>query len=346
MFKSVEIRRALVFGLVVVALALSMKAFAKKVPNVRLGVLKYGTVNWEVDVIKHHNLDQKYGFNLDVLSLGSKNASAVALQSNAVDIILTDWLWVNRQRASEKDFSLFPTSIATGGLYVTNDSPAKDVRDLANKRVGIAGGEVDKNWLLLQAYSQAQYGFDIKNLAQASFMSPVLLNVLMLRGELDGGINFWHYGARLKAEGYKLLVTVPEMLQALDIENDVPLLGWAFKKPWADRHAKSVKGFLQASLEAKQILYSSDEEWKRIRALTKAENDTVFASLKNEYRGGILHQFGPQELMATKQIFNVLAKHGGHSLVGKATHLDTQTFYTLDQSLLTWIPAVKDENAP
>ena len=119
MFKSVEIRRALVFGLVVVALALSMKAFAKKVPNVRLGVLKYGTVNWEVDVIKHHNLDQKYGFNLDVLSLGSKNASAVALQSNAVDIILTDWLWVNRQRASEKDFSLFPTSIATGGLYLS-----------------------------------------------------------------------------------------------------------------------------------------------------------------------------------------------------------------------------------
>lgn len=345
MFKGAEIRRLLIFSLVVIVMAMSMKAFAQKTPNVRLGVLKYGTVNWEVDVIKHHKLDKKYGFTLNVLSLGSKNASAVALQSNAVDIILTDWLWVNRQRANDKDISLFPTSIATGGLYVPKDSPAKDVRDLANKKVGIAGGEVDKNWLLLQAYAQAQYGFDIKNETKPSFMSPVLLNVLMLRGELDGGINFWHYGARLKAKGYRLLVTVPEILHALHIENDVPLLGWAFKKPWADQHAKSIKGFLRASLAAKQILYSSDDEWARIRHLTKAENDEVFTGLQAEYRKGLLHRFGPEELMATKDIFTVLAEQGGHKLVGNATSLDEHTFYTYDPRLLTWNPVVEDESA-
>ncbi|GAC25593.1 MAG: ABC transporter substrate-binding protein [Alteromonadaceae bacterium] len=345
MFKGAEIRRLLIFSLVVIVMAISMKAFAQKSPNVRLGVLKYGTVNWEVDVIKHHKLDKKYGFTLDVLSLGSKNASAVALQSDAVDIILTDWLWVNRQRANDKDITLFPTSIATGGLYVANDSPAKDVRDLANKRVGIAGGEVDKNWLLLQAYAKAQYGFDIKNETKPSFMSPVLLNVLMLRGELDAGINFWHYGARLKAKGHRLLVTVPEILHALHIENDVPLLGWAFKKPWAEQHANSIKGFLQASLAAKQILYSSDEEWTRIRGLTKAEDDEVFTRLQTEYRRGLLHRFGLQELTATKDIFAVLAQHGGHSLVGNATSLDEHTFYAFDQRLLSWNPVVEDESA-
>ena len=345
MFKGAEIRRLLIFSLVVIVMAISMKAFAQKSPNVRLGVLKYGTVNWEVDVIKHHKLDKKYGFTLDVLSLGSKNASAVALQSDAVDIILTDWLWVNRQRANDKDITLFPTSIATGGLYVANDSPAKDVRDLANKRVGIAGGEVDKNWLLLQAYAKAQYGFDIKNETKPSFMSPVLLNVLMLRSELDGGINFWHYGARLKAKGYRLLVTVPEILHALHIENDVPLLGWAFKKPWADQHAKSIRGFLRASLAAKQILYSSDDEWARIRHLTKAENDEVFTGLQTEYRKGLLHRFGPEELMATKDIFTVLAEQGGHNLVGNATSLDEHTFYTYGPRLLTWDPVVEDESA-
>lgn len=345
MFKGVEIRRLLIFSVVVIVMAMSMKALAQTTPNVRLGVLKYGTVNWEVDVIKHHKLDKKYGFTLEVLSLGSKNASAVALQSNAVDIILTDWLWVNRQRANDKDITLFPTSIATGGLYVPKDSSAKDVRDLANKKVGIAGGEVDKNWLLLQAYAKAQYGFDIKNKTAPSFMSPVLLNVLMLRGELDAGINFWHYGARLKAKGYRLLVTLPEILHALHIENDVPLLGWAFKKPWADQHAKSIKGFLRASLAAKQILYSSDDEWARIRHLTKAENDEVFTGLQTEYRRGLLHRFGPEELMATKDIFTVLAEQGGHNLVGNATSLDEHTFYAFDQRLLTWNPVVEDESA-
>ena len=307
MFKATEIKRLLIFGLIVIVLAFSMKALAQKAPNVR--------------------------FTLDVLSLGSKNASAVALQSDAVDIILTDWLWVNRQRGNGKDITLFPASIATGGLYVPNDSSVMDVRGLVNKKVGIAGGEVDKNWLLLQAY------------AKPSFMSPVLLNVLMLRGELDGGINFWHYGARLKAKGYRLLVTVPEMLKALHIEHDVPLLGWAFKKPWAEQHTNSIKGFLRASLEAKQILYSSDDEWARIRGLTKAEDEEVFASLKTEYRRGLLRQFGPQELTATKKTFTVLAQQGGHSLVGNATSLDEHTFYALDQQLLTLIPAVVDENA-
>jgi len=35
-------------------------------PTVRVAVLQFGTLNWEMDVIRHHQLDHKYGFNLDV----------------------------------------------------------------------------------------------------------------------------------------------------------------------------------------------------------------------------------------------------------------------------------------
>ena len=31
-------------------------------PEVRVGVLKYGTVNWEIDVIKHHQLDKTVSY--------------------------------------------------------------------------------------------------------------------------------------------------------------------------------------------------------------------------------------------------------------------------------------------
>lgn len=316
---------------------------ANALPEVRLGVLKYGTVNWEVDVIKHHKLDEKYNFDLKAIQLGSKNASAVALQGRAVDIILTDWLWVNRQRSNQKLYTFFPTSIATGGLYVPATSTVENVPALRGKKIGIAGGEVDKNWLLLRAYCSKKYAFDIKNETLPTFSSPPLLNVLMLRGELAAAINFWHYGARLKAQQFRLLVTVPQMLAELDIDADVPLLGWVFEQNWAQKNPQKISRFLKASLEAKQILYSSDAEWERIRKLTKAENPSVFLALKNDYRAGLLQEFGPRELKASEQIFAVLAEQGGQALVGRATSLDAGTFWAFDKSSLTPLPTIENE---
>ena len=299
-------------------------------PEVRVGVLKYGTVNWEIDVIKHHQLDKKFQFDLTVTALASKNASAVALQSKAVDIILSDWLWVNRQRFEQRMYTMYPTSMATGGLYVSANSAVKSLADLLGKKVGIAGGAVDKSWLLLQAYSQKKYGFDLKKQAEPTFAVPPLLNRLMLRGDLDAAINFWHYGARLKAAGYDTLVTVPQMLAEFGIETKIPLLGWVFDQGWANQHPEAITRFLQASLEAKQILLSSDEEWQRIRPLIKAENTAVFSLLKKDYRAGVLREFGSKEIDASQQVFDILAEQGGSALVGKATALSEGTFWQND----------------
>ncbi|PKH88080.1 ABC transporter substrate-binding protein [Colwellia sp. Bg11-28] len=304
-------------------------------PEVRVGVLKFGTVNWEIDVIKHHQLDKKFQFDLTVMALASKNASAVALQSKAVDIILSDWLWVNRQRFEQRMYTMYPTSMATGGLYVSANSAVKSLADLKGKKVGIAGGAVDKSWLLLQAYSQKKYGLDLKKQAEPTFAVPPLLNRLMLRGDLDAAINFWHYGARLKAAGYKTLVTVPQMLAELGIETKIPLLGWVFDQTWANEHPEAITRFLQASLEAKQILLSSDKEWQRIRPLIKAENEDVFTLLKKDYRAGLLREFGDKEIAASQQVFEILAEQGGSALVGKATALSEGTFWrnnTLDKT--------------
>ncbi len=301
--------------------------YAVAQPEVRVGVLKYGTVNWEIDVIKHHQLDKKFQFELKVTSLASKNASAVALQSHAVDIILSDWLWVNRQRFERRMYTMFPTSTTTGGLYVSANSAVESLADLKGKKIGIAGGAVDKSWLLLQAYSQKKYGLDLKNEAEPTFAVPPLLNRLMLRGDLDAAINFWHYSARLKAAGYKPLVTVPEMLAELGIEAKIPLLGWVFQQTWANEHPKAITRFLQASLEAKQILFSSEQEWQRIRPLIKAENAEVLTALKKDYRAGLLRQFGPKEIAASQRVFEILAEQGGSALVGKATSLSDGTFW-------------------
>jgi len=324
-----------VFLLLFILSSLCFKANAnatKSIGDIRVGVLKYGTVNWEIEVIKHYQLDKKYNFNLQVTPLSNKNASAVALQSKAVDIILGDWLWVNRQRFNGKNYTLFPTSIASGGIYVNGQSAINSLHDLKHTKIGIAGGSVDKNWLLLQAYGKKLHQVDIKNNAELVFATPPLLNRLMQRGNVDSAINFWHYNARLSAKGYKRLMSVPQMLAELGITNQVPLLGWVFDQTWASEQNETLTAFLAASNEAKQRLLLCDSEWDRIRDLTKSENDDVFNALKSEYRARVLKKFGTKEIQASKQLFTILAEQGGRDLVGKATSLSEKTFWNISET--------------
>ena len=162
------------------------------------------------------------------------------------------------------------------------------------------------------------------------FATPPLLNRLMERNNVDAAINFWHYNARLSASGYRLLVSVPHMLAELGITTKVPLLGWVFDQTWAAKHNQQLTGFLLASNEAKRLLLLCDQEWQRIRPLTKAENDDVFMALIKEYRARLLHQFGTEEREASKQVFTILAQQGGRDLVGKATTLADETFWQTD----------------
>jgi len=77
--------------------------------TLRVGVLQFGTVGWELDVMQAHHLAQKRGLNLKIVPLASGDASTVALQGDAVDIIVSDWIWVTRQRADGMNVSFAPT---------------------------------------------------------------------------------------------------------------------------------------------------------------------------------------------------------------------------------------------
>src|SRR5688572_24979133 len=72
---------------------------AAELGTIRVGVLKFGTVSWELDVVQTHGLDRKEGFTLEVQSFAGNDAADVALMGGAVDAIVEDWLFVSRQRA-------------------------------------------------------------------------------------------------------------------------------------------------------------------------------------------------------------------------------------------------------
>ena len=294
--------------------------------QVRVGVLQFGTVNWEMAVIERRGLDRKHDVDLQIVPLSSKNAVSVALQGDAVDVIVSDWLWVNRQRAAGRDYRFFPYSLTVGGLYVRPDAEIKSLADLTGGQLGIAGGPVDKSWLLLQAYART-LDIDLARDVEPAFAAPPLLNRLMLNGDLPAVLNFWHYGARLEAAGMRPLIDVQAILEGLGISEPVPMLGWVFSEAWAKRNPQAIRGFLSASYEAKQLLGQDDDEWQAIRALTKAEDDATLLLLRNGYRRGIPGGLSANGEGVAAKVFDILAREGGTRLVGDARSLLPGTFW-------------------
>jgi NitT/TauT family transport system substrate-binding protein len=81
--------------------------------------------------------------------------------SGDADVIVSDWTWAMRQRGMGENLKFAPYSSALGALMVPQNSAIKGLADLQGKKLGVAGGAIDKSWLLLRAYSRATMGKDI-----------------------------------------------------------------------------------------------------------------------------------------------------------------------------------------
>ena len=304
-----------------------LAANEKPLVPIRIGVLEFGTVNWELQVIQSRELAKKRGIDLQIVALASGDASTIALQGGAVDMIVSDWIWVSRQRAESRLYSFAPYSNAVGSVMVKSDSGIRTVADLKDKKLGIAGGPADKTWLLLRAYAQRKLGVDLTQFTQPSYAAPPLLNELALRGQVDATLNAWHYAARLEVAGMHTLIEVPEILKGLGIEKPIPLIGWVFREDFAAANTETVKNFLAASYEAKAILASSDAPWEQLRPKMRAENDAVFKALRAKFRAGIPVCSDQGTMTAVAATFKVLADTGGEKLVGKSKAVASGTFW-------------------
>jgi NitT/TauT family transport system substrate-binding protein len=293
----------------------------------RVGVLKFGTVNWELQVVQEHDLAEKRGIQIEVVPLASENALAVALQGGRVDLIVSDWLWAARQRQAGRNYQFAPYSLSVGAVMVAPETGITSLKDLIGRKLGVAGGPVDKTWLLLRAYAQRISGIDLDTAVEPAYAAPPMINKLMLDGALPATINFWHYNARLAASGMQPLITVERMLQGLGIETTPPLLGWVFAEQWANEHREELRRFLQVTYEAKRILEDSDQVWERLRPLVRPENEAVFAAIREGYRSGIPQRYGSAEIEAAQRLFTVLAQEGGGDLAGGMQQLDAEVFW-------------------
>ncbi|MCY0096504.1 ABC transporter substrate-binding protein [Hoeflea sp. J2-29] len=298
-------------------------------PVIRAATLKIGTVNWELDTITRHGFDVDNGFRLEMQPYADNGATRVAVAGGEADMFVADWIWVAQQRAEGRDYVFIPYSKAVGGLVVSNDSTARTLADLAGRKIGIAGGPVDKSWLILQAYAVQEFGMDLAAETEQVFGAPPLIMKAAFSGEIDGAINFWHFLAKMKAGGMRQLISVEEATAALGLDPDVPLLGYVLRESFIAENPGIAKALYSASRNAKELLRSDDAAWDEIRPQMNASNDAQFETLRDDFRAGIPDP-GSVNTESAGQLLELMAELGGERLVGNATTLPDGLFVGLD----------------
>jgi NitT/TauT family transport system substrate-binding protein len=328
MFRGVAARQLLALC---AAVLLSLPVATAAADRIRIAAQKTGTLAWELDIIRSHGLDRQADLDLQVVELASPEAGKIALRSGSADLIVSDWLWVARERALGDKLVFYPYSSQIGAIMVPADSDVASLTDLKGKKLAVAGGPLDKNWLLLQADARRD-GVDLRTQASIVFGAPPLLSQKALQREQDATLTFWNFCAELEGKGLKRGIDMEATLKRLGAFGPVAMLGYVFDAGWAAKNKAAVARFLAVAAQAKDILATSPEEWQRLSNRIGVTDAAGLDIYRRRYSEGIPRRPVADEERDAIGLYRVLAEAGGSELVGPAREMDKGTFYDPEKS--------------
>ncbi|WP_428608810.1 ABC transporter substrate-binding protein [Pseudomonas sp.] len=274
---------------------MSLSVQAQELPVLTLSVLQFGTPHWELEHLKRQQLDRANGFELKIRLAADVPASRLALSSGSVDGAVSDLLWAQARYEAGTAYRYVPFSSQIGEVLVPDGSAIRTLADLRGKRIGVAGGPDGLGWRLLQRAAAAQ-GLDLAREATVQYAAPPLLGQALRRGQVDALLTFWHFSARLRGEGgVQAAFGLADLLRTLDLDPRLPVLGYLFPEAWAAGHGDLLRRFAGALRQAKDQLATEPGHWQAIRPLMRAEDEAVFAALRDSFVEGI-----PQPLDAPR----------------------------------------------
>ncbi len=298
---------------------------ARAADTLRLALQATGMTVWEMAVVSAYGLDKEAGLDLKITELAATEAGKIALIGGSADIIVSDWLWVARERAGGHGLVFYPASTGIGAV-MTRDPAIKSVKDLAGKKLGVAGGPLDKSWLFLKA-DALKHGVDLEKSATIAYGAPPLLSEKAAQGELDAVLEFWNFALDLEARGFRRAIEMADVEKALGATGDPVVTGYVFDEKFAGAHGPALARFFTMMKKAKTLIASSDEAWAKAAARLPVKDKATLDLYRKRYVETLPKGSAPEQETDAAKLFAVLAATGGEALVGPAKTLPPGTFY-------------------
>ncbi len=295
----------------------------------RLAIQTTGTFGWELATARDYGLVKEADLDLQTTELATTEAGKIALVGGGADIILSDWLWVARERSLGNALKFYPHSTALGAVMAKDASAFGKPSDFIGKKLGVAGGPLDKSWLMLQAWALRQ-GVDLKSQANVVFGAPPLLAEKLGQGEIDAALEFWTFCARLEAKGFARAVDMAEVERELGAKGPVIVTGYVFTEAFAKAHGPALARFFDMMAKAKKLIAADDAAFAKIapKVDPKAAPDSPeLAIFRKYYRQGVPTRPLAADESDAAAIYSVIAEVGGPQLVGAAKTFDPKVFY-------------------
>ncbi|RBP12926.1 NitT/TauT family transport system substrate-binding protein [Roseiarcus fermentans] len=306
--------------------ALLASPCAEAADTIRLAMQKTGTVAWEIATMKALGLDKAADLDIQTAELATPESGKIALQGGAADLIVSDWLWAARERTLGDKLLFAPYSTALGAVMAPKEQPIHALADLAGRSLGVAGGPLDKSWLLVQAAARKE-GVDLARAARPAYGAPPLIAEKLASGELDAALEFWTFSVALEARGFRRAVDMAGVEKTLGATGPVAMTGYVFTEAFARDHGDALRRFLDAAARARQALASDPALWTPIKARLRLTDEAALDIYRKRYAEGVPKRSVAEEAQDAKALYRAIVAVGGPDLVGGAADLDTGLFY-------------------
>ena len=116
-------------------------------------------------------------------------------------MMLSDWLWVARERTLGDNLVFYPSSSTLGAVMVPAGSPIGGLPISRAASSAIAGGA--RQELAAAAGAGAPPGVDLRRQATIVYGAPPLLSEKALQREHEATLTFWNFCADLESKGFR-----------------------------------------------------------------------------------------------------------------------------------------------
>jgi NitT/TauT family transport system substrate-binding protein len=320
-----QMNRATIALLAWLATLFAVPSVASAAQHLRLALQKTGTGNWEIHVAQAFGLDKEADLELQINELASPEASKIALLGGNTDLIISDWLWVARERANGVKVTFYPYSSGIGALMSKNSS-INEIVDLKGKKVGVAGGPLDKSWLLLKA-AALKKGIDLEKEATIIYAAPPLIAEKALQGEIDAVLEYWNFTIDLEAQGFRRVIDLTSIEKELGAKDKVIITGYVFNEEFAAKNPTTLQKFLIMTKKARELIETDDRAWNIVAKYLQNKTPTTLDLYRKSYSESSPKKSIAEEQADVAKIYSVLAEIGGEKLVGPTKTLDMNVFY-------------------